>query len=251
MSQKKKHSHPKKKVLNEFDYSFKILFLGGVGVGKTSIINRYVKNEIINDQKPTIGIDYKTKTVLYNSKKIQLKIFDTSGQERFRTLTKNYYHGADGIIMVFDLKRIETFEELTYWMEEINKNCDKDKIGLILVGNKNDGNLEERKISNEKGDEIAKLYNFIYIETSAVTNSNIKECFESLVCLLFEKKINNINNEEKIKDEEVKNKKSDKNLVNEDIKDKKIILNNNNHINNNVGNNNNNDNDNDDVCCNG
>ena len=143
-------NHSKKNINNKnaaskFDYIFKILFLGGVGVGKTSIINRYVKNIIQNDQKPTIGIDYRTKIVKYNNKNIQLKIFDTSGQERFRSLTKNYYQRTDGIIMVFDVKNYETFEELTYWMEEIKKNCNKSKIGLILVGNKNDGNLDEKK----------------------------------------------------------------------------------------------------------
>jgi len=193
MSERRVHHHPYK-VLNESDFSFKILFLGGIGVGKTSIINRYVKNIFNNDQVPTIGIDYRTKTVTYHSKKIKLKIFDTSGQERFHTLTKNYYQGADGIIMVFDLKRIETFDELTYWMEEINKNCDKKNIGLILVGNKNDGNLEERKINNEQGNIIAELYNFIYIETSAITNDNIKECFDLMVQTLFDKNIKNCNN---------------------------------------------------------
>ena len=193
MSEKRTHHHPNK-VLNEPFFSFKILFLGGIGVGKTCIINRYVKNIFINDQTPTIGIDYKSKIVIYNSKKIKLKIFDTSGQERFHTLTKNYYRGADGIIMVFDLKRSETFDELTYWMEEINKNCDKNKIGLILVGNKNDGNLDERKISREQGNKIAELYNFIYIETSAVTNDNIKECFDLMVKTLFEKNVNDCNN---------------------------------------------------------
>ena len=187
MSKKTNH-HPPKIVLNEFDYSFKILFLGGIGVGKTSIINRYVKNILKNDQKPTIGIDYKTKTVIYNSKKIKLQIFDTSGQERFRTLTKNYYHGADGIIMVFDLKRNETFEELTYWMEEINKNCDKDKICLILVGNKNDGKLDERKISEDQGKQLAKAYNFIYIETSAIKNLRVEEVFSSLLDNIYEVK---------------------------------------------------------------
>ena len=247
MSHKINHHHPKK-VLNEFDYSYKILFLGGIGVGKTSIINRYVKNELKNDQKPTIGIDYKTKTVLYNSKKIKLKIFDTSGQERFRTLTKNYYNGADGIIMVFDLKRLETFEELTYWMEEINKNCDKDKICSILVGNKNDGKLDERKISEDQGNQLAKAYNFIYIETSAITNLNIKECFDLMVHLLFEKNINGIENSNEESEDKKVRKKSSKNVINKDNNEDKIILNkNSHHINNNINNNN----DNDESCCNG
>ena len=247
MSERRAHHHPNK-VLNEPFFSFKILFLGGIGVGKTCIINRYVKNIFINDQTPTIGIDYKSKIVIYNSKKIKLKIFDTSGQERFHTLTKNYYRGADGIIMVFDIKRSETFEELTYWMEEINKNCDKNKIGLILVGNKNDGNLDERKISREQGNKIAELYNFIYIETSAVTNDNIKECFDLMVKTLFEKNVNDCNN--------IKNNNEEKEDIdidkNKEVNDKKetIVLNINNHRVNNTPNNNHN-NDNDDSCCDG
>ena len=247
MSERRTHHHPNK-VLNEPFFSFKILFLGGIGVGKTCIINRYVKNIFINDQTPTIGIDYKSKIVIYNSKKIKLKIFDTSGQERFHTLTKNYYRGADGIIMVFDIKRSETFEELTYWMEEINKNCDKNKIGLILVGNKNDGNLDERKISREQGNKIAELYNFIYIETSAVTNDNIKECFDLMVKTLFEKNVNDCNN--------IKNNNEEKEDIdidkNKEVNDKKetIVLNINNHRVNNTPNNNHN-NDNDDSCCDG
>ena len=247
MSERRTHHHPNK-VLNEPFFSFKILFLGGIGVGKTCIINRYVKNIFINDQTPTIGIDYKSKIVIYNSKKIKLKIFDTSGQERFHTLTKNYYRGADGIIMVFDLKRSETFDELTYWMEEINKNCDKNKIGLILVGNKNDGNLDERKISREQGNKIAELYNFIYIETSAVTNDNIKECFDLMVKTLFEKNVNDCNN--------IKNNNEKKEDIdidkNKEVNDKKesIVLNINNHRVNNTPNNNHN-NDNDDSCCDG
>ena len=247
MSERRTHHHPNK-VLNEPFFSFKILFLGGIGVGKTCIINRYVKNIFINDQTPTIGIDYKSKIVIYNSKKIKLKIFDTSGQERFHTLTKNYYRGADGIIMVFDLKRSETFDELTYWMEEINKNCDKNKIGLILVGNKNDGNLDERKISKEQGNKIAELYNFIYIETSAVTNDNIKECFDLMVKTLFEKNVNDCNN--------IKNNNEEKEDIdidkNKEVNDKKetIVLNINNHRVNNTPNNNHN-NDNDDSCCDG
>ena len=249
MSHKKFPHHPGSIVPTEFDYTFKILFLGSIGVGKTSIINRYIKNVFINDQKSTIGIDYKTKTVIYNSKKIKLKIFDTSGQERFRTLTKNYYQGANGIIMVFDLKRVETFDELTYWMEEINKNCNKDKIGMILIGNKKDGDLNEIKIKNEQINQIAKLYNFSYIETSAVTNENIKECFDLMVKILYERNIINEtkNNNGEINKDILKNKKSNKNLVNLDNNENKnFILNNNQNTNNNTANNND-----EDICCNG
>lgn len=178
-----------------------------------------------NDQKSTIGIDYKTKTVEYKSQKIKLKIFDTSGQERFRTLTKNYYQGSDGIIMVFDIKKRETFEEITYWMEEINKNCDKNKIGLLLVGNKNDGDINERKISTEEARNISNIYDFNYIETSALINSNIKECFDLIIHSIFEKKC--------IKLDDLNNKKN-KQLLSNSINKGKIILENN--YNNNLNN---------------
>ena len=212
---------------NKFEYSFKILFLGSISVGKTSIICRYVNDMLKNDQKSTIGIDYKTKTVEYKSQKIKLKIFDTSGQERFRTLTKNYYQGSDGIIIVFDIKKRDTFEEITYWMEEINKICDKNKIGLLLVGNKNDGDISERKISTEEARNISNVYDFNYIETSALINHNIKECFDLIIHSIFEKrsiKLDNLNN------------KNNKQLLNNSTNKGKIILennfSNNNHINN-------------------
>ena len=130
-------------------------------------------------------------------------------------------------------------------MEEINKNCDKKKISLLLVGNKNDGNLEERKISNEQGNKIAKLYNFIYIETSAVTNDNIKECFDIMVQTLFEKNVKNCNNkknntEEKKEEIDKNNKVNNKNEV--------IVLNKNNNRTPNALNNNQ-INDEDENCC--
>ena len=190
-----------KHLQNKYDYSFKILFLGSVGVGKTSIILRYVNDKIYKDQKSTIGIDYKTKTIEYKTKKINLKIFDTSGQERFKALTRNYYQGSDGIIMVFDIKRRETFEDITYWMEEVTKTCDKNKIGLVLVGNKNDGNMNERKISKEEGIKVSDIYDFKYIETSALINDNIKECFDLLLNSIFEKrniKTRDLNDKNKI-----------------------------------------------------
>ena len=197
-----------KQFQNKIDYSFKLLFLGSMGVGKTSIIFRYVNDNLKIDQKSTIGIDYKTKTIEYKSKKIQLKIFDTSGQERFRALTKNYYQGSDGIILVFDLKRRDTFEDITYWMKEINKNCDKTKMGLLLIGNKNDGDINERKINKEEGLNISNMYNFRYLETSALINDNIKDSFDLIIHSIFEKR--------NIKIDDLK-KKSSKILINNNI----------------------------------
>ena len=220
-----------KQIQNKVDYSFKILFLGNIGVGKTSIIFRYVNDKLRNDQKSTIGIDYKSKIIEYKSKKIKLKIFDTSGQERFRSLTKSYYQGSDGIIIVFDIKRKNTFEGITYWMEEINKICDKNKLGLLLIGNKNDGNLNERKISKEEAQKISNIFDLNYIETSALISNNIKESFDLIIQSIFEKRcikvddLNNINNKQLI------------NNIN--VNKGKIILEKNYHNNNYINNSNN------------
>ena len=212
----------RKQFQNKYDYSFKILFLGTIDVGKTSIIIRYVKDEFKIKKKSTIGIDYKKKTIEYKTKKINLNIFDTSGQERFKTLTKNYYQGSDGVVLVFDIKRRNSFEDITYWMEEINKICDKNKIGLVLVGNKNDGDINERKINKEEGINVSNLYNFKYIETSALINDNIKECFDLIIQSILEKR--------NIKIDDLKNK-NNKLLVN-NINKGKILLNNYNNNNN-------------------
>ena len=228
----------RKQFQNKFDYSFKLLFLGSINVGKTSIIFRYVDDKHKVDQKPTIGIDYKTKTIEYKSKKIKLQIFDTSGLERFRALTKNYYQGTDGIILVFDLKSRETFEDISYWMKEINKNCDKNKIGLLLIGNKNDGDITERKINREEGLNRSNMYDFKYIETSALINDNIKESFDIIIDSIFEKR--------NIKIDELKKKSSKKVLINNNINKGKNVLNNNNFINEN-----NQNNDNFYSCCHG
>ena len=170
------------------DYTFKILFLGNAGVGKTSIIYRYVDDVFKNSLKSTIGIDYKAKIIEYKSKKIKLMIFDTGGQERFHALTKNYYQRADGIIMVFDTKNKQSFEGLTYWMKEVNQNFNKNNIGLLLVGNKIDGEESEREIKKEDAIAISNIYEFKYIETSALANENINDCFDILVHSIFDKR---------------------------------------------------------------
>ena len=121
---------------------------------------------------------------------------------------------------------------------------------MLLVGNKNDGNLEERKVSQEQGKKMAESYNFNYIETSAITNFNIKECFDLMVHSLFEKSVNN-NNDNKEESKGDDNKNNNKSEVKKDIKGNKIILNKNNHFNHNNNETNNTNNNNEDSCCNG
>ncbi|XP_022841503.1 ras-related protein RABC1-like [Olea europaea var. sylvestris] len=164
----------------EFDYLFKLLWIGDSGVGKSSLLLSFT-SDTFEDLSPTIGVDFKVKHVTVGGKKLKLAIWDTAGQERFRTLTSSYYRGAQGIIMVYDVTRRETFINLSdIWAKEIdlystNQDCIK-----MLVGNKVDKD-SERTVSKKEGIDFAREYGCLFIECSAKTRVNVEQCFEELV----------------------------------------------------------------------
>lgn len=166
---------------------YKIILLGDSGVGKTSIIKKFINNEFNEDIKCTIDINF-----LYKSIKIdknlytKLKIYDTAGQEKYRSLIKKYYQGTDGIILVFDLTNENSFNKLKSWINEISENTEKAQI--ILVGNKAD--LIERKVDEDKAETFAKQRDMKYIETSAKEGTNILLLFEELALDINKKKQN-------------------------------------------------------------
>ena len=164
---------------------FKILTIGESGVGKTSILRRYVENKFERHHLATIGIDFQSKTIKIKNKDIKLKIWDTAGQERYRNIANQTFRGADGIILVFDITDEYSFSRISDWMEQINANISKDEIGLILIGNKCD--LEDRKVPYEKGEEKARELGIDYYETSALNGKGINDVFEELVKLILQK----------------------------------------------------------------
>merc|ERR1712032_295453 len=150
--------------------------------GKTCILLRYTDNKFIKHHLTTIGIDYKTKDVNINNKEnninnksIKLKIWDTAGQERFRNITQQYYKGADGIVLVFDLTDRNSFEKIREWMQQITSYTQKDSIGIVLLGNKCDA--ENKAVANQEANDIAAEYNMKFFETSAMNNINIEDSF--------------------------------------------------------------------------
>ena len=154
---------------------YKIILVGDSGVGKTSILKKFINNEFNEDIKCTINIDFFSKSIkidknLYTN----LKIYDTAGQEKYRALIKKYYQGTDGIILVFDLTNENSFNKLKSWINEVSDNTEKAQI--ILVGNKAD--LIERKIDEETAENFAKQRDIKYIETSAKEGTNILLLFE-------------------------------------------------------------------------
>ena len=171
---------------SEPSITFKILTIGESGVGKTCILRRFVENKFLKNHLATIGIDFKTKTLNINNQEIKLKIWDTAGQERFRNITTQYYKGADGIVLVYDVIDEASYEKIKDWMDQILSNTQKDEIGLVLLGNKCD--VEPRNVTEEQGLKLAEELKIIYFETSALTGQGIKEAFEQLTIDIMKKK---------------------------------------------------------------
>ena len=162
----------------EYEFIFKVLLLGNSNVGKSSLFLRFV-DDIWNDTfVPTIGVDFKIKTLEIDQKKIKMQIWDTAGQERFKNIIASYYRGAHGILLIYDVTEKDSFKNLSNWLIEIEKNANKNVL-KVLIGNKTD--LEEKRvISYNQGKEFADMYGIKYIETSAKKNMNVREAFETL-----------------------------------------------------------------------
>jgi len=159
--------------------TFNIITLGDSGVGKTSIINRYAKNQFDDNISSTLGMNFAYKEIKFNNKdKILLKLVDTAGQEKYRALTKSYFKNVDTVLFVFSLDDKDTFDTIKDWMELFKSNNAKEgEIPKYLVGNKND---LEKKFEQSLIDEFAKENNIPYISTSAKDNNNIDELFKEI-----------------------------------------------------------------------
>ena len=165
----------------------KIVLLGDVSVGKTSIASRYCKNSFNDHHINTIGGAYQQqKVVLNNGAMVKLHIWDTSGQERFRAMTNLYYRDAQVAILTYDITNESSFQGIEFWIEELKYKVENENMLLYLVGNKSDVSNEERKISKEKGKKFAEDNNMIFFETSARTGEGVKELFVNVASQVYE-----------------------------------------------------------------
>ena len=196
---------------DENEDMFKLITVGDSNVGKTSIIRRYIYNVFDKNSMSTIGISFCFKEIcLENKKKIKLKVLDTAGQEKYNFLTKSYFKNADGVLFVFDLNRLESFENIENWINLYEQNNNRNDIPKYLIGNKSD---LEKNVEKKKIDEFIKKYNYNYEECSALDNINIDNIFQKMGeqiynnYLLREKDQKNIKVSEFVEEKEKKTNK--------------------------------------------
>ena len=183
------------------DCVYKVLLLGDSTVGKTCFLLRYCDKTFQEAHLSTIGLDYRLKSMtLASGKRIKLQIWDTAGQDRFRAITKNYYKGANGIILIYDVTNIQSFENVKNWIAQIKEEANPNVI-IYLAGNKIDVNESEKAVKTEDGKKIADELTIKFYETSAKNGINVNEIFEDLV-----EKIDETYSKIEVPKAEVKNK---------------------------------------------
>ena len=191
-------------------YEFKIILIGEPGVGKTSIMSKYISNEFKSSYQSTLGVEFKSKEIyLDNSSCARLKIWDTCGQERFRSITRQYFKNSNGVFLVFDLTNGETLKKINVWLRDIKDNINDDDCVIFLIGNKMDVKTRDISIS-EEAKQFANDKKINYYEVSAKTGTGVINVFEKIT----KKMINNIKNENNNNEE---NKIGNKNLNIEDF----------------------------------
>uniref|UniRef100_A0A0N5AUV5 Ras-related protein Rab-43 n=1 Tax=Syphacia muris TaxID=451379 RepID=A0A0N5AUV5_9BILA len=185
---------------DSFDFLFKIVLIGDMGVGKTCVVQRFKNGTFIERQGTTIGVDFTMKTMVVDGKRVKLQIWDTGGQERFRTITQSYYRSANGIILCYDITCRQSFESLDRWIEDVTKFA-APNVAKVLIGirfsvfnsafKQNQSSAtksdldDERVVSYEEGKAVAAMKGMCFFEeTSSKNNLNVDNAFHELACEL-------------------------------------------------------------------
>ena len=162
-----------------FHYLLKYVIIGDSGVGKSNILLRYINNTFSEDFKATVGVEFGAKNIEVNSKIYRIQVWDTAGQENFRSIARAYYKNSVCACIVYDITNRNSFNSIQSWIDDCTKQTPK-SILLILIGNKNDLN-DKREVQYEEGEEFARRKGMIFLETSAKTGDGINDIFEKSV----------------------------------------------------------------------
>jgi Rab family protein len=202
-----------------YDHLYKIIIIGDSGVGKTSLLSKYIKGVFPSSPLPTIAIEFATKIIqIKEGGFIKAQIWDTAGQEKYKSITSHHYRKAVGGLIVYDITKRTTFDNVLQWLSDLKNNADKGCI-CALVGNKIDlveKNHRIREVSEDEGKLLAKKYEMLFYETSALNNQSVNDAFEDLLQKIYieRRKITII---EKDKNNNVINLKTKGNIIKNNI----------------------------------
>lgn len=158
-----------------YAYLFKYIIIGDTGVGKSCLLLQFTDKRFQPVHDLTIGVEFGARMVTIDNKQVKLQIWDTAGQESFRSITRSYYRGAAGALLVYDITRRDTFKHLSRWLDEARQHSQSNMV-IMLIGNKSD--LEHRRaVSTEEGKAFAEEHGLIFMETSAKTAFNVEQAF--------------------------------------------------------------------------
>ncbi|KAI3810415.1 hypothetical protein L1987_20027 [Smallanthus sonchifolius] len=164
---------------DEYDYLFKVVLIGDSGVGKSNLLSRFTRNEFCLESKSTIGVEFATRTLQVEGKTVKAQIWDTAGQERYRAITSAYYRGALGALLVYDVTKPTTFDNVSRWLKELRDHADSN-IVIMLIGNKTD--LKHlRAVTTEDAQTFAEKEGLSFIETSALEAVNVEKAFQTIL----------------------------------------------------------------------
>jgi len=169
---------------DEYDFLFKVVLIGDSGVGKSNLLSRFTRNEFNLDSKSTIGVEFATRSIQIDNKTIKAQIWDTAGQERYRAITSAYYRGAVGALLVYDISKSLSFENVTRWLKELRDHADSN-IVIMLVGNKTD-QRHLRAVPTEDGKTFASENGLSFIETSALEATNVDLAFQNILTSIYQ-----------------------------------------------------------------
>ncbi|GJV79540.1 Ras-related protein Rab11C [Tanacetum coccineum] len=174
------------RVDNEYDYLFKIVLIGDSGVGKSNILSRFTRNEFCLESKSTIGVEFATRTlqgIKVDGKTVKAQIWDTAGQERYRAITSAYYRGAVGALLVYDITKKQTFDNVQRWLRELRDHADSN-IVIMMAGNKSDLN-HLRAVAEQDGQSLAEKEGLAFLETSALEALNVEKAFQTVLTDIY------------------------------------------------------------------
>lgn len=168
---------------DEYDYLFKVVLIGDSGVGKSNLLSRFTRNEFNLESKSTIGVEFATRSIEVDGKTIKAQIWDTAGQERYRAITSAYYRGAVGALLVYDIAKHLTYENVERWLRELRDHADQN-IVIMLVGNKSD--LRHlRAVPTDEAKGFAERNGLSFIETSALDSTNVETAFQNILTEIY------------------------------------------------------------------